>query len=88
MVYCPTELMIGDFFSKPIQGELFRRMRAVILGQMTIDEFMSLYDPSSKERVGIDEKMSDTKLANDEVSLVNEQSRNKRSREEERSRAG
>ena len=68
LVYCPTELMIGDFFSKPVQGGLFRRMRAVIMGRMTVDEFMTLYDPTSKERVGIDEKTSNAKLADDDVS--------------------
>ena len=30
--YCPTEEMIGDFFTKPLQGALFRKFRALILG--------------------------------------------------------
>ena len=29
--YCPTEEMIGDFFTKPLQGSLFRKFRALIL---------------------------------------------------------
>ena len=29
--YCPTEDMIGDFFTKPLQGSLFRKFRALIL---------------------------------------------------------
>ena len=29
--YCPTEDMIGDFFTKPLQGALFRRHRAKLL---------------------------------------------------------
>ena len=28
---CPTEDMIGDFFTKPLQGSLFRKFRALIL---------------------------------------------------------
>ena len=30
--YCPTEHMHGDFFTKPLQGSLFRTHRAMILG--------------------------------------------------------
>ena len=29
--YCPTEEMIGDFYTKPLQGSLFRKFRALIL---------------------------------------------------------
>ncbi|KAG7356172.1 enoyl-CoA hydratase [Nitzschia inconspicua] len=31
--YCPTEQMIADFFTKPLQGSLFRWMRDKILGK-------------------------------------------------------
>ena len=30
--YCPTQNMIADFFTKPLQGALFRSFRDVILG--------------------------------------------------------
>ena len=29
--YCPTQEMIGDFFTKPLQGHQFRKLRAIIL---------------------------------------------------------
>ena len=29
--YCPTEIMLADFFTKPLQGALFRKFRAIIL---------------------------------------------------------
>ena len=29
--YCPTEQMIGDFFTKPLQGEKFMEFRKMIL---------------------------------------------------------
>ena len=35
--YCPTSVMIADFFTKPLQGNLFHRLRAVILGHAPID---------------------------------------------------
>ena len=30
--YCPTQKMLADFFTKPLQGELFRKFRKVIMG--------------------------------------------------------
>ena len=32
VTYCPTEEMIGDFFTKPLQGSLFIKMRNFIMG--------------------------------------------------------
>ena len=29
--YCPTEEMVADFFMKPLQGSLFRKLRGLIL---------------------------------------------------------
>ena len=54
--YCPTEKMIADFFTKPLQGNLFRKFRDVVMGYKHIT---SLYDQSEKtlvqERVGLGE---------------------------------
>jgi hypothetical protein len=30
--YCPTDEMVGDFMTKPLQGEKFRKFRRIILG--------------------------------------------------------
>ena len=30
--YCPTEHMLADIFTKPLQGKLFFRLRDIILG--------------------------------------------------------
>jgi hypothetical protein len=54
IVHCPTLEMLGDFYTKPLQGSLFRKFREVIMGRKHID---SLKDPSSspsQERVGTD----------------------------------
>jgi hypothetical protein len=31
--HCPTDDMIGDFMTKPLQGEKFRKFRELILGE-------------------------------------------------------
>ena len=51
--YCPAEKMMADFFTKPLQGELFRRFRDVIMGHKHISELLNMKVPprTSKERV-------------------------------------
>jgi hypothetical protein len=45
--------MLADFFTKPLQGSLFRKFRSVLLGEEHT-EFLSFVHPSSlsEERVG------------------------------------
>ena len=49
--YCPTSIMLADFFTKPLQGALFQKFRDVLMGYrpITILEQKSL---EIKERVG------------------------------------
>jgi hypothetical protein len=51
--YCPTEQMLADFFTKPLQGALFRRLRAVVMGHEHIST-LSVFPPvtAPQERVG------------------------------------
>ena len=51
--YCPTEKMLADFFTKPLQGTIFRRFRDVIMGHAHIDTLinMDIEKMTSKERV-------------------------------------
>jgi hypothetical protein len=46
LVHCPTTRMVADFFTKPLQGPLFRRFRDIIMG---IAHPSSLQPPSSIE---------------------------------------
>ena len=32
MEYCPTEEMVADYFTKPLQGEQFRKLRNAVMG--------------------------------------------------------
>ena len=49
--YCPTESMLADYFTKPLQGSLFNRFREIIMGWKHIDTLKTFLD-SRKERVG------------------------------------
>ena len=35
--YCPTDSMIGDFMTKPLQGQKFLGMRAVIMNEIKVE---------------------------------------------------
>ena len=49
IVYCPTEQMLADYFTKPLNGSLFKLYRGVIMGHLTIDK---LFKHALKESVG------------------------------------
>jgi len=51
VVYCKTELMLGDFFTKPLQGNLFRRMRDVVMGVGSYDDLMVKYEINKEMEV-------------------------------------
>ena len=43
--------MLADFFTKPLQGSLFNKMRDVIMGKKHVDSLRDELPPSAKERV-------------------------------------
>jgi hypothetical protein len=49
--HCPTEHMLADFFTKPLQGSLFRKFREVILEQKHMDLLKQSKPTPSQERV-------------------------------------
>ena len=49
--HCPTECMLGDFFTKPLQGSLFRKFRSVLLGHVSALALSPSSPPSPEERV-------------------------------------
>ena len=49
--YCPTLEMLGDFFTKPLQGSLFRKFRDVILGYEHISTLAAYLPTPDEERV-------------------------------------
>ena len=54
LLYCPTEGMLADFFSKPLQGALFIRFRDMIMGHAAPPpvEDPSLRSCAAQEHVG------------------------------------
>jgi len=51
VVYCPTDEMLADLFTKPLQGSLFRKFRAVLLGHCHVNMLSKYPLPPSEERV-------------------------------------
>ena len=45
--------MLADFFTKPLQGSLFKKLRAVMLGHKPITSFCDYNDSALKKRVEV-----------------------------------
>jgi hypothetical protein len=57
--HCPTEQMLADFFTKPLQGSLFRKFREVVMGHKHIDSLKQTPPTPPQERVGEDKLSED-----------------------------
>ncbi|KAI2493969.1 Reverse transcriptase (RNA-dependent DNA polymerase) [Fragilaria crotonensis] len=57
--HCPTLEMLADFFTKPLQGNLFRRFRDVILGYSHIDTLRR--DPAVPVEERVEEEQPNTR---------------------------
>ena len=49
--YCPTHLMIADYFTKPLQGKMFKMFRNLIMGYVHINDILQEIELSDKELV-------------------------------------
>lgn len=56
--YCPTHEMLADFFTKPLQGGLFYKLRRVIMGWDHTSSLQQNQCTSSEERVGESAKIT------------------------------
>ena len=52
LVHYPTEIMLADFFTKPLQGSLFKKFRDVLMGYKHISTLVMPPKQPSEERVG------------------------------------
>ena len=58
VIYCPTTKMIADFFTKPLQGNLFRKLRDVVMGYKHVTELIEgNVEAPDKERVRNNDKL-------------------------------
>jgi hypothetical protein len=60
IVYCPTEQMLADFFTKPLQGGLFEKFRRVLMGHAHIDTLLPSSLTPTEERVGEEDNATKT----------------------------
>lgn len=67
LLYCPTEDMLADFFSKPLQGKLFIRFRDMIMGHAPLPPVVdpSPRDCAAQERVGSQDFGADEQQTDD-----------------------
>ena len=61
LAYCPTDEMIGDFFTKPLGGAKFRRFRNIVMnishdeyGPVDYDELMTIHYAKMQKRISMD----------------------------------
>ena len=47
--YCPTNLMITEYFTKPLQGKMFKMFRDLIMGYVHINNLFQAIEFSAKE---------------------------------------
>jgi len=73
-VYCPKEEMLGDFFSKPVQGSLFKKFRSALMGWTHINELFQGYN-NLEERVGNNVKKVQNDERNTDVSNTSQAAR-------------
>ena len=50
--HCPTLAMLADFFTKPLQGQLFHKFRAVLMGHVHVNTLAASAMTPVEERVG------------------------------------
>jgi hypothetical protein len=74
ILYCPTEQMLADYFTKPLQGSLFRKFRRVIMGYDPISILKEFPSSKMKERVGNEDKNKIEKCDNKNIILSEEKS--------------
>ena len=48
LIHCPTERMVADYYTKPLQGSLFKKMRDIVMGLTPFPD---------DERVGLNEEL-------------------------------
>ena len=58
IMHCPTEEMLADFFTKPLQGQLFEKFKRVLMGHAHMIDTLKQSPTTAlvEERVGSEEE--------------------------------
>ena len=69
--YCPTDEMIGDFFTKPLGGAKFRRFRNIIMnidhddyGPVDLDKLTDVHNAKMQRRIEFDQNLNRVESTN------------------------
>ena len=54
--YCPTHMMLADYFRKTLMGKKFRELRNVIMGYKSILDLELKHLHKIKEHIGLSDK--------------------------------
>jgi hypothetical protein len=66
IVHCPTDDMLGDFFTKPLQGSKFKRMRDVIMNLDPNDKYHSDHRSVLSDDEESDQELDEQECKNEE----------------------
>jgi hypothetical protein len=61
--HCPTLQMLADFFTKPLEGALFRKFKYVILGYKHVDSLYTNMLPMIEEHSPSEERVGEDRMA-------------------------
>mmetsp|Transcript_14327 Transcript_14327/g.26895 ORF Transcript_14327/g.26895 Transcript_14327/m.26895 type:complete len:175 (-) Transcript_14327:32-556(-) len=75
VVYCPTEHMVADFFTKPLQGKLFHYLKAIIMGHEPITKLTSKFWTEAQERVESSTEETDSVSSSPETGCLQDSKR-------------
>ena len=74
--YCPTTAMVADFYSKPLQGGLFKRMRDVVMGLQHVSILYENKNKNSSEHgLELNDNVEYEKLKGDTLTLTDRKER-------------
>ena len=62
-MYCPTDIMLADYFTKPLQGNLFKFYKEIVMGWVPPKDIISAA-VEMKERVGKSAKYDEKLISN------------------------
>jgi len=65
--YCPTEQMLADFFTKPLQGSLFKCFKRVVMGLDHVLTLWSMNQIPTEERVEKRSEQAPESLSSPEI---------------------